>query len=105
MEEFVRDVAYAARSLRDRPGFASITILVLAIGIGANTTIFSAVNAVLFQNPPYENPDRLAFIWHTNGITSGRHQVPAPDLTDYRAQTDVFDDVAFAANATDGLLQ
>ncbi len=105
LEEFVRDVAYAARSLRDRPGFASITILVLAIGIGANTTIFSAVNAVLFQNPPYENPDRLAFIWQTNGITSGRHKVPAPDLTDYRAQTDVFDDVAFAANATDGLLQ
>ena len=47
VDDFLRDVAYAARSLLRRPGFTIITVLVLVIGIGANTTIFSAVNAVL----------------------------------------------------------
>ncbi len=49
VEDFLRDVAYAARSLRRRPSFTIITVLVLAIGIGANTTIFSAVRAVLLS--------------------------------------------------------
>ena len=105
LEELARDIGFAIRSLRRRPAFAAVTIAVLALGIGANTTILSAVNAVLFQHPPYENPDRLAFVWQTNSVAPGRFQVPAPDIADYRTRTDVFEMVAFAANATDGLLQ
>ncbi len=105
IEEFVRDVAYAARSLRKQPGFTVIAVIVLATGIGANTTIFSAVNAVLLQAPPYADASRLAFLWQTNRIVNGRMQVPAPDLIDFQTREDVFQGVAFAANASDGILQ
>jgi predicted permease len=105
IEEFMRDLAYAARGLRKQPGFTLITVGVLAVGIGANTTIFSAVSAVLLREPPYGDADRLAFVWQTNRIAAGRMQVPAPDLIDFRSRDDVFQGVAFAANPTDGMLQ
>jgi putative ABC transport system permease protein len=105
VEHFLRDLAYAGRSLWKRPGFTAIAVLVLALGIGANTTIFSAVNAVLLREPSYGDADRLAFIWQTRRTATGRLQVPAPDLIDFRVRDDVFQGVAFAANATDGMLR
>jgi len=105
VEEFLRDLAYAARGLRKQTGFTIIAVGVLAVGIAANTTIFSAVNGVLLRKPSYGDADRLAFIWQTSRIAPGRMQVPAPDLVDIRTRDDVFQGVAFAANATDGMLQ
>lgn len=103
--EFLQDLRYGVRSLRHRPAFAAITLLVLALGIGVNTTIFSAVNAVLLQAPPYGDPDQLVFIWRTNEMTQDRLQVAAPDVAAYRMRSDVLQGIAFAANATDGMLQ
>jgi len=79
------------------PGFTAVAVISIALGIGANTTVFSVINAVLLKSVPYKDPDSLVLVWgDTRTETSLRkhNQVSATDVADIRAQSSVFEDVA-----------
>lgn len=89
-----QDLRYGARTLSRKPGFTFLAILTLALGIGANTAIFSVVNAALLKPLPYENPDQLVMIWESNRELAKDHENPSPGaFLDAREQTAVFDSV------------
>jgi len=91
-EDFVRDLRYGARALRRAPGFTAVATLTLALGIGANTAIFSVVNTVLLKPLAYREPDRLAFVWERNTtIGKDRDVVAPPNYLDWKSQNSVFD--------------
>ena len=95
LETFVRDTRYAFRMLRKNPGFTAVAVLTLALGIGANTAIFSVVYAVLLKPLPYTNPDQLFTAFQANkqqGIAETGCSYP--NFEDWRAQNHVFSELA-----------
>ncbi len=99
MENLLQDLRYAARTLLKSPGFTIVAVLTLALGIGANTAIFSVVDGVLLRPAPLDDMDRLAVVWETDrnsGTT--REPVSLPDFIDFSEQSETFDTLAgFAA--------
>jgi putative ABC transport system permease protein len=77
METLLKDLRYGIRGLWQRPGFAVVAIITLALGIGANTAIFSVVNAVVLRPLPYSEPDRLVTVWETLPGNDRRSAAPA----------------------------
>jgi predicted permease len=93
IEDLWQDFRFGLRSLLKRPGFTAIALLALALGIGANTAIFSLVNAVILQPLPYRDPDRLISVYGTrNRSTQG--SVGPTDFLDYRSQNKTFEQFA-----------
>jgi predicted permease len=93
MDLLLQDFRYALRRLRQTPGFASIAVAIMALGIGANTAIFSIVNAVLFRPQPFENPEELVEIYTTGRNSEIGATSSYPDYLDFREQKDLFADV------------
>jgi predicted permease len=92
------DLKFAFRSLRKSPGFTLLSIIVMALGIGANTAVFSVVNAVLLKPLGYSDPDRIVTL-SSLGKKSGSHsQVSAPDFRDWRDQSTAFSAMAMYYN-------
>ena len=89
----VHDLRYGARMLLKHPGVTAIAVLTLALGIGANTAIFSVVNAVLLNPLPYREPDRLVSLWE-KVPTHGRFRASPANFFDWKNQNTVFQDVA-----------
>ena len=95
LEEFRADVRYALRALRRGPVFAVAAILTLGLGIGANTAIFSAVNAVILKPLPFPASDRLVMLWEENPEKNWHQQVVAPaNYLDWKEQVAAFEDAA-----------
>ncbi len=95
MGTLLQDVRYGLRMLVRKPTFTIVAVLTLALGVGANTAIFSIVNAVLLRSLPFPDPDRLVRISFDNpgvGLRGVRFSVP--EFDDLRARTDVFEDVS-----------
>ena len=86
---------YAFRQMAKNPGFFAIAVAALALGIGANTAIFSAVEAVLLKTLPYAQPDRLVIVWEDASFVGFEFNTPAPgNYIEWRAQNQVFTDMA-----------
>lgn len=99
-----QDIRYNLRSLRRNPGLAATCFVVLAIGIGANTTIFSAVKAVLLNPLPYRDPGRLVALYEAGVVKGDVHDEPAPgNFYDWQRDSTSFQDIA-AYGGTNGNL-
>jgi putative ABC transport system permease protein len=94
METLFRDIRYGIRSLAKRPGFTAIALIALALGIGANTAIFSLVNAVLLRPLPFAEPDRLVWMFGNVRNATNRASVSPLDFLDYRKQNTTFEEFA-----------
>ena len=95
MPTFLADLRYGLRLLRRAPGFTVIAICALALGIGANTAIFSTLDAVLLRPLPYEDPDRVMMVYEDASSIGFARNTPAPaNYFDWRAQNHVFTDMA-----------
>ena len=99
LDHLWQDVRFALRMLRKSPGFTTVAVLTLALGIGANTAIFSIVDAMLLKPLPYKNPAGLMAVWETNPKRGNVHNVVSPpNFLDWQAENHVFEGMAYLAD-------
>ena len=90
----LQDLRYSLRTLRNSPGFTIVALLVLGLGIGANTAIFSVINSVVFRSIRYPGADRLAVIWETDLRDGIKREGPsAPNFLDWQEQNHCFEEM------------
>jgi putative ABC transport system permease protein len=95
METLLQDIRYGCRMLVKNPGFSAIAVITLALGIGANTAIFSVVDAVLLRALPYKDPGQLVLLWSKDSKTGAdRDQLSFTDIEEYRTRNHVFQTIA-----------
>lgn len=94
LQDFLEDIQYGLRILRKSPGFTTIAILTLALGIGANTAIFSVVQGVLLAPLPYNEPDRLVLVWQYNLKLKHPISISYPDFLDWQRDARSFQQMA-----------
>src|SRR5688572_7878918 len=97
METLIRDLRYGARILSKNPVFTTVAVISLALGIGANTAVFSVINAVLLRSLPFKDPESLVLVWgdaRNQDRLRGRNQLSATDVADLRSQTTTLEEIS-----------
>src|ERR1700716_656777 len=102
MELVINDIRFGLRSLIRHPGFTAIAVITLALGIGANTAIFSVVNGVLLRPLPFKDSERLVLVWNRGAEAAGGDRTPlaVADLLDWRAQNHSFESIGAFGTGT-----
>src|SRR5262250_383374 len=95
LEELGQGLRYGVRMLMKKPGFTFVAVITLALGIGANTAVFSLINAVLLRPLQFYEPERLVMVWEDASFAGFPRQEPAPaNYVDWKARQSVFEDMA-----------
>jgi putative ABC transport system permease protein len=95
MDDLIRDIRFALRTMAKKPGFTAVAVIIMGLGIGANTAIFSLVYGILLRPLPYREPDRLAIVWEDASYIGFPKNTPAPaNYADWKARNDVFEAMA-----------
>ena len=103
MTGFWNDIRYAVRQLRKSPGFTAVAVLTLALGVAANTVIFTVMNVTILKKLPFHDPDRLVLVWETFGrSTDNFNIISAPNYWDFSRQNHVFENIAICDSAGRG---
>jgi hypothetical protein len=109
IDDLLRDLRHAGRNLRRSPGFATLAVLIMALGIGANTAVFSVVNAVLLKPLAYRDPDRIVTLSNSSATreapTALSKQVSIPDFQDWHDQSSSFEAMAYYASRETAVIQ
>jgi predicted permease len=95
VDMLMQDVRYALRVMTQRPGFTAVVVLTLALGIGANTAVFTVINAVLLRPLPFGEPERLMAVWENDRVNGKpRYQVAPANFKDWQEQNRAFEHIA-----------
>src|SRR5215467_13618968 len=101
MNTLLADLRYGLRLLRQAPGFTAVALCALALGIGANTAIFSTLDSVVLRALPYEDPERVVLVWEDASFNSFPKDTPAPaNYADWKSRNHVFTDMAAISGST-----
>jgi len=109
IDDLLRDLRYAGRNLRRNPGFATLAVLIMALGIGANTAVFSVVNAVLLKPLSYRDPDRIVTLSNSSTTREApialSKQVSIPDFLDWQDQSSSFEAMAYYSSGETAVIR